>query len=67
MLGAKYIGSIATGGTDTHVVTIDIGAGDQATDVRVKVAGFGQTPNGIYTPVRSGTIKPVFSPEFYYS
>ena len=49
--GAKYMGSIAPGGTDTHVVTIDIGAGEPATDVAVQVAGFGQTPNGLYMPL----------------
>ena len=45
------MGSIAPGGTDTHVVTIDIGAGEPATDVAVQVAGFGQTPNGLYMPL----------------
>ena len=45
------MGSIAPGGTDTHVVTIDIGAGEQATDVMVEVAGFGQTPGGVYMPL----------------
>jgi hypothetical protein len=51
VLGAKYMGSIAPGGTDTHVVTIGLGPDDAATDVGVTVAGFGQTPNGIYTPL----------------
>lgn len=49
--GAKYTGSIPPGGTNTHVMTIDIGAGEQAADVTVEVAGFGQTPSGIYTPL----------------
>ena len=51
VMGAKYTGTIAPGGTDTHVVTIDIGAGEPATDVGVTVAGFGQNPGGIYTPL----------------
>ena len=51
VLGAKYMGSLAPGGTDTHVVTIDIGAGEPATDVMVEVAGFGQNLNGIYIPL----------------
>jgi len=49
--GAKYMGSISPGGTDTHVVTISLGAGETATDVMVDVAGFGQTSNGIYVPL----------------
>ncbi len=51
VMGAKYVGTIAPGGTDTHVVTIDIGAGEPATDVGVTVAGFGQNPSGIYSPL----------------
>ena len=51
VMGAKYTGTIAPGGMDTHVVTIDIGAGEPATDVGVTVAGFGQNPGGIYTPL----------------
>jgi len=47
--GAKYTGSIAPGGTDTHVMTIGIGAGDPATDISVQVGGLGQTPGGVYT------------------
>jgi len=49
--GPKYVGSISPGGTDTHVVTIGIGADDPATDVTLQVAGFGQNPNGFYTPL----------------
>ena len=49
--GAKYEGTIAPGGTDTHVITINIGADEQATDISVQVAGFGQNPNGIYMPL----------------
>ncbi|MGA2162498.1 MAG: hypothetical protein ABSG28_09960 [Methanoregula sp.] len=51
VLGAKYTGSIAPGGTDTHVVTIDIGADEPATDVLVEVEGFGQNANGVYIPL----------------
>lgn len=51
VLGAKYEGSIAPGGTGTHVVTINIGAGEPATDVMVEVAGLGQMPGGIYMPL----------------
>jgi hypothetical protein len=51
VLGAKYEGTIPPGGTDTHVVTIDIGANEQATDVMVQAAGFGQTSQGSYVPL----------------
>jgi hypothetical protein len=51
VLGAKYTGSIAPGGTGTHVVTINIGADEPATDIAVQVAGFGQNANGIYIPL----------------
>ena len=54
VLGAKYMGSISPGGTDTHVVTINVGADETATDVMVEVAGFGQTANGIYMPLDPG-------------
>jgi hypothetical protein len=53
VLGAKYSGSIAPGGTDTQVMTIDIGANDSPTDVVVGVAGFGQTPGGAYIPLNA--------------
>ena len=49
--GAKYTGSIAPGGSDTHMVTISIGADEQATDVMAEVEGFGQNPDGIYMPL----------------
>ena len=52
--GAKYTGSISPGGTDTHVMTISIGAGEQATDMTVDVAGFGQSPSGSYIPMNAG-------------
>jgi hypothetical protein len=51
VLGAKYTGSISPGGTDTHVVTIDIGTAEQATDITAEVAGFGQAPSGLYVPL----------------
>lgn len=51
VLGAKYMGDISAGGTDTHIVTIDIGAGEPAADVIVQLAGFGQSPDGLYTPL----------------
>jgi hypothetical protein len=40
--GAKYVGSISPGGTDTHIITITIGSGDSATDMIADVRGFGQ-------------------------
>jgi len=49
--GAKYMGSIAPGGTDTQVMTISLGADDSATDFLVDVEGFGQTLSGSYTPL----------------
>src|SRR5208283_5058129 len=54
VLGAKYTGSIVPGGMDTHVVTISIGSGEQATDVMAEVEGFGQTNDGIYMPLDPG-------------
>ena len=51
VLGAKYTGSIPPDGTDTHLLTIDVGADEQATDIMVEVAGFGQTPGGVYIPL----------------
>ncbi len=55
VLGAKYTGSIAPGGKDTHVMTIEIGADESPTDVMVEVAGFGQNANGIYVPLDPAT------------
>jgi len=49
--GAKYMGSIAPGGTDTQVITLSVGADEPATDVQAVVAGFGQAPDGGYTPL----------------
>jgi hypothetical protein len=49
--GAKYMGSIAPGGTDTQVMTLSIGANEIATDLSVEVAGFGQTLSGSYSPL----------------
>ena len=51
VLGAKYMESIAPGGTDIHVVTIDVGPNEKATDIMVEVAGFGQTLGGVYIPL----------------
>jgi hypothetical protein len=51
VMGAKYMGSISPGGTDTYVVTINVGPDEAATSVMVGVTGFGQTPNGVYTPL----------------
>ena len=51
VLGAKYTGSISPGGTDTHVLTIDLGSDESATDLQVSVEGFGQTADGHYTPL----------------
>ena len=55
VLGAKYTGSIAPRGKDTHVMTIEIGADESPTDVMVEVAGFGQNANGIYVPLDPAT------------
>lgn len=51
--GSKYMGSISPGGTDTHVMTITLGAGEPATDLTAEVAGFGQTISGMYTPLNA--------------
>ena len=51
VLGAKYMGSIAPGASDTHVLTINVGAGEEATDLIVEVAGFGQNSGGVYSPL----------------
>jgi len=40
--GAKYVGSIKPGGSDTHTMTVYIGPGEDPTDVIVDVLGFGQ-------------------------
>jgi len=47
--GAKYLGSIPPGGTDTHQMDINIGAGEDPTDIVVEVKGFGQTLDASYT------------------
>jgi hypothetical protein len=49
--GAKYMGSIAPGGTDIHDMTVSIGAGEDPTDVVVEVKGFGQTLDAVYLPL----------------
>jgi hypothetical protein len=41
--GAVYTGSIAPGGTDSHVIGIGIGPDEPALDVSVQVMGLGQT------------------------
>lgn len=40
--GAKYMGSIAPGKTDNHIITVSLGANEKATDIQIDVLGFGQ-------------------------
>lgn len=47
--GAKYMGSIAPGGTDVHMITVGIKADDDPTDVTAEVRGFGQNLDKGYT------------------
>jgi hypothetical protein len=42
VMGAKYMGSIAPGGTDVHTMTVSIGADAKPTDFQIYVMGFGQ-------------------------
>lgn len=42
VMGAKYMGSIAPGGTDIHTMTVSIGADEKPTDIQIDVMGFGQ-------------------------
>lgn len=65
VLGAKYTGDIPPGGTDTHVVTINVGPTEQATDVMVEVAGLGQAPGGVYIPLDpAGDVNPYSARSF---
>ena len=47
--GAKYMDSIAPGGTAVHTITVGIGPGEDPTDVQVEVMGFGQGMDKGYT------------------
>jgi hypothetical protein len=49
--GAKYMDSIAPGGTAVHTMTVEIGAGEDPTDVLVEVMGFGQGMDKGYTTI----------------
>jgi hypothetical protein len=49
--GAKYMGSIAPGGTDIHTITIGIGADQKPMDAQIDVQGFGQSLKQIYIPL----------------
>jgi len=47
--GAKYMGSIPAGGTDTHIIMVRNGADEAPTDVLIEVMGFGQVMDKGYT------------------
>ena len=47
--GARYMGTIAPGGTAVHTMTVEIGPGEDPTDVLVEVMGFGQNMDKGYT------------------
>ena len=63
--GAKYMGSIAPGGTSSHVMIVTIGADESPMDVMVEVQGFGQTTEGVYIPLSpSGDTSPYSARRF---
>ncbi len=49
--GAKYMDSIKPGGTDTHTMTVSIGASEAPTDLAVEVFGFGQNMDQGYSVI----------------
>ena len=49
--GSKYSGSILPGKTDTHIMTVSIGAEEKPMDVKVEVLGFGQSLDKAYTTI----------------
>jgi hypothetical protein len=42
VMGAKYLNSVAPGGTDIHTMTVSNGADQKPTDIQIDVMGFGQ-------------------------
>ncbi|MDD1682496.1 MAG: hypothetical protein LUO98_01560 [Methanoregula sp.] len=47
--GSKYLDSIKPGGTDTHTMTVSIGAGEDPTEIQAEVYGFGQNMDQGYS------------------
>jgi hypothetical protein len=46
--GAKYMGSIAPGGTDTQMITVSVGTDEKASDIVIDIQGFGQKADQTY-------------------
>ncbi|MGA9086128.1 MAG: hypothetical protein WB284_05380 [Methanoregula sp.] len=51
ILGTKYVGSIAPGGTDTFPMTIGLGPNENPSDISVEVMGFGQQMDSGFVPI----------------
>ncbi len=49
--GAKYMGSIAPGGTDTQIITVGVGSNENPSDIAIDVFGFGQNIDQTYTNI----------------